>query len=53
MEDFDLADNLMIEGGLCESGGRLLVAEEPGEHPFFSARLFQRCVQALAAASRD
>ncbi len=53
VEDFELADNLMIEGGLCESGGRLLVAEEPGEHPFFSARLFQRCVQALAAASRD
>ncbi|MDO6442870.1 nucleoside 2-deoxyribosyltransferase [Marinobacter sp. 2_MG-2023] len=47
IEDFELSDNLMIEGGIHESGGQLFVAEQPGEHPFFSAELFHRCVQAL------
>ena len=47
IEDFEMSDNLMIEGGIKESGGQLLVAEQPGEHRFFSAELFRRCVQAL------
>ncbi|HAC26343.1 MAG TPA: nucleoside 2-deoxyribosyltransferase, partial [Marinobacter hydrocarbonoclasticus] len=47
IEDFEMSDNLMIECGLQESGGQLLVAEQPGEHRFFSAELFRRCVQAL------
>jgi len=50
IEDFELSDNLMIEGGIRESGGQLFVAEQPGEHPFFSAELFHRCVQAFAGA---
>lgn len=52
IEDFELSDNLMIEGGIRESGGQLFVAEQPGEHPFFSAELFRRCVQALADRNR-
>ncbi len=36
IEDFEMSDNLMIEGGIQESGGQLLVAEQPGEHRFFS-----------------
>jgi len=47
IEDFGMSDNLMIEGGIRESGGELFVAEEPGEHRFFSAELFRRCVRAL------
>ncbi|MGO1501423.1 MAG: nucleoside 2-deoxyribosyltransferase [Marinobacter sp.] len=47
IEDFELSDNLMIEGGIRESGGQLFVAEQPGEHPFFATELFHRCVQAL------
>ena len=50
IEDFELSDNLMIEGGIRESGGQLLVAEQPGEHPFFSAEVFHRCVRALTCA---
>ena len=50
IEDFGMSDNLMIEGGIRESGGRLFVAEGPGEHSFFSAKLFWRCVQAVACA---
>lgn len=47
VEDFQMSDNLMIEGGLRDSGGQLFVAGQPGEHRFFSAELFRRCVRAL------
>lgn len=50
IEDFEMSDNLMIEGGIRESGGQLLVAEQPEEHRFFSAELFRKCVRALAGA---
>ncbi|TGN40273.1 nucleoside 2-deoxyribosyltransferase [Marinobacter confluentis] len=50
IEDFEMSDNLMIEGGIYGSGGQLFVAEQAGEHPFFSADLFRRCVRALANA---
>lgn len=50
IEDFELSDNLMIEGGIRDSGGRLFLAQQSGEHRFFSAELFRRCVQALAQA---
>ena len=50
IEDFEMSDNLMIEGGIYGSGGQLFVADQPGEHPFFSAELFRRCVQSLASA---
>lgn len=50
IEDFEMSDNLMIEGGIRESGGQLFVAEQPGEHPFFSAEVFHSCVRALTCA---
>ncbi|AZT84889.1 nucleoside 2-deoxyribosyltransferase [Marinobacter sp. NP-4(2019)] len=50
IEDFAMSDNLMIEGGISESGGQLFAADQPGEHRFFSAELFRRCVRALADA---
>ena len=50
IEDFEMSDNLMIAGGIRESGGQLFMAEQPGEHRFFSVELFCRCVQALAHA---
>jgi nucleoside 2-deoxyribosyltransferase len=48
IEDFELSDNLMIEGGISDSGGQLFMADQPGEHRFFSAELFRRCAQALS-----
>jgi len=48
VEDFGMSDNLMIEGGIRESGGELFVAEEPGEHRFFSGEVFWRCAEAVA-----
>ncbi len=50
IEDFEMSDNLMIEGGISDSGGQLFVAEPSREHRFFSAELFRRCVRALANA---
>jgi nucleoside 2-deoxyribosyltransferase len=50
IENFGMSDNLMIEGGIRDSGGQLFVAEQPGEHRFFSAQLFRLCVQALTHA---
>lgn len=47
IEDFDLADNLMIEGGIFESGGQLFVAEHRSELAFFDAELFAKCARAL------
>lgn len=46
IEDFELTDNLMIDGGIRESGGQLLVADQAGEHRYFSTELFRRCVLA-------
>ena len=50
IEDFEMSDNLMIEGGIRESGGQLFVAQQPDEHRYFSAKLFHLCVRALAHA---
>ncbi len=48
IEDFDLADNLMIEGGVLDSGGELLVAGEAQAGSFFAGELFERCVKLMA-----
>jgi nucleoside 2-deoxyribosyltransferase len=50
IENFGMSDNLMIGGGIRDSGGQLFVAEQPGEHRFFSAQLFRLCVQTLTHA---
>ncbi|MGF2734825.1 nucleoside 2-deoxyribosyltransferase [Marinobacter sp. DUT-1] len=47
IEDFNLADNLMIECGIVESGGQLFVAEHRSELEFFDAELFEKCARAL------
>ncbi|MBU2953736.1 nucleoside 2-deoxyribosyltransferase [Marinobacter sp. F3R08] len=48
IEDFQLNDNLMIECGMAESGGRLFVAEAAGAHAYFSGDLFGQCVKSLS-----
>jgi nucleoside 2-deoxyribosyltransferase len=53
IEDFEMSDNLMIEGGIYSSGGQLFLADQPGEHPYFSAELFRRCVQSLSVGAMD
>ncbi|MDX1757167.1 MAG: nucleoside 2-deoxyribosyltransferase [Marinobacter sp.] len=47
VEKFGLADNLMIEGGIEESGGRVFCAEPGAPLAWFDERLFRQCVEAL------
>lgn len=47
VEDFGLAENLMLEGAILSSGGRMLRARQP--LPWDDLSLFDECVAALAA----
>jgi nucleoside 2-deoxyribosyltransferase len=47
VEQFGLFDNLMIEGGIIESGGALVREDQDRWHDL---SVFERCVQAMAAA---
>jgi nucleoside 2-deoxyribosyltransferase len=49
VEQFGLFDNLMIEGGITESGGTLIRADQDRWNDL---TVFERCVQAAAAAMR-
>ncbi|WP_166263525.1 nucleoside 2-deoxyribosyltransferase [Marinobacter caseinilyticus] len=53
IEDFELSDNLMIECGITESGGRVFTAQGGTEHRYFTSELFQRCVEALRSGFTD
>lgn len=48
VEPFGLADNLMIECGIEESGGRVFIARNSGGPAWFDEALFGQCVTALA-----
>lgn len=50
VENWGLADNLMLEGGLRKCGGRLVVGDVPAEERFTSLVAFRECV-ALASAT--
>jgi len=45
VEDFDLAENLMVEGAIAAAGGVMLRAEVP--LPWTDLSLFERCLAAL------
>jgi nucleoside 2-deoxyribosyltransferase len=49
IEQFGLFDNLMIEGGILASGGRLVVGEIAAEHRWTDLSVFERCVLASLA----
>ena len=49
VEQFGLFDNLMIEGGITDSGGILVRADQDRWHDL---SVFERCVHAAAAALR-
>ncbi|MDX1457377.1 MAG: nucleoside 2-deoxyribosyltransferase [Marinobacter sp.] len=48
IEPFELVDNLMIECGIEESGGRIYTAEPGNQAAWFDDGVFTRCVKALA-----
>ncbi|MCG7199646.1 nucleoside 2-deoxyribosyltransferase [Marinobacter pelagius] len=47
IEDFGLAENLMIHCGIVNSGGTLITADREPRHRFFDKDIFERCVEAL------
>jgi nucleoside 2-deoxyribosyltransferase len=47
IEDFDLADNLMLESSISSTGGILVVAEAKSEAPFTDLAAFERCIRML------
>ena len=49
VEDFGLADNLMIACGVEEGGGRTFVADEPAADRWRDFGLFRACVAEIAA----
>ncbi len=49
IEDFDLADNLMIEGAILASNGRLIRADLPPSAWWTGLDAFETCVAALAS----
>lgn len=53
VEDFSLADNLMIEGGIREAGGMLVRQDVPAAARWTDLGAFEACVRALASLRRD
>lgn len=52
VEDFDLYDNLMLEGGIRASGGLFAAEAVPPERRWSDLSAFARCVAAAAAMLR-
>lgn len=54
LEAFGLHDNLMIDGAIQASGGRIFIADVPAERRWSDLAAFENCVRALqpGAASR-
>lgn len=48
VEDFDLFDNLMVEGGVLASGGVLEATDVPGADRWRDLAAFSRCVEKAA-----
>jgi nucleoside 2-deoxyribosyltransferase len=49
IESFGLVDNLMIDGGIAASGGRLITQPVAAEHRWSDLAAFERCLEAVAA----
>jgi nucleoside 2-deoxyribosyltransferase len=52
IEEFDLMDNLMLEGGIRASGGQLVVEAAPTGEVFNYLGAFETCVRLLADCLR-
>jgi nucleoside 2-deoxyribosyltransferase len=50
VEDFELLDNLMLEGGIHASGGTLVVVDAPESEVFTYLGGFEQCVQRVSTA---
>jgi nucleoside 2-deoxyribosyltransferase len=53
LEHFGLQDNLMIDGGILASGGRIVTRAVPAERRWSDLSAFEDCVAALAALHQN
>ena len=49
-EDFDMAENLMLDGGVESRGGRVIMRDVPRERLYTDTAAFEECLRLLAAA---
>jgi len=52
IEDFELSDNLMIEGGIRDSGGQLFVAEQAGARQSLKQPPHQTFLDSVTSTTR-
>jgi nucleoside 2-deoxyribosyltransferase len=52
VEDFDMAENLMLDGGVEGRGGRVIVRDIPPERLYTDTAAFEECLRLLAEAGR-
>jgi nucleoside 2-deoxyribosyltransferase len=52
LEDFDMAENLMLDGGVESRGGRVIVRDVPLERLYTDTAAFEECLRLLAATGR-
>jgi nucleoside 2-deoxyribosyltransferase len=50
LEDFDMAENLMLDGGIERRGGKVIVRDVPPELLYTDTAAFEECLRLLAAA---
>ena len=50
LENFDMAENLMLDGGVESRGGRIIVRDVPPERLYTDTAAFEECLRLLAAA---
>ena len=53
LENFGLQDNLMIDGGILASGGRIITRAVPEALRWSDLSSFEECIAALASARRN
>ena len=50
LEDCDMAENVMLDGGVESRGGRVILRDVPLERLYTDTAAFEECLRLLAAA---
>lgn len=51
LEDFEMTDNLMIDGGILASGGKIFTCEVPEKELYTNLTAFEECLKAAKTTS--
>jgi nucleoside 2-deoxyribosyltransferase len=52
VEDFDMSDNLMMQGGVERRGGRMVIHDAPADQLYTDTTAFEICLRLLAERAR-